>query len=384
MYLHIKAFSSTCNEQISTFDKVLNKWRTYGFIVFILCCSLESEGQDKDIYQKYNIHRNPFKVFLNKFSLTLTTGYGATNYSHDLEGVYFYQDASSQFIFSNNIEDPTGFVSGYANWLNDPTETFISSVENPFGVPFDYLGNPVNNPALLDQQFLVNTDTVDLGFRGVSSSIPISFTIHYNYEDFRFGGGFTYEQQFMSSLRPTAFEVQLRDYEPNFKSTSFTRWYGLVGYRFYQFWYWDFVAEMRLGKINPGKAFNRNAISRGLNTNIGVSFENNWSEYFRLIIRPSLDFKGYTVDLPDGASVRHSHPTFFIQAGISINIPEIPRSPMKSDHVQLKHVYTDPKTGKKYEVRGQPITKRQNPKVGENHRRLWRYKKKNKKKLNPY
>ncbi|MEO1254776.1 MAG: hypothetical protein AAFY41_07825, partial [Bacteroidota bacterium] len=146
---------------------------------------------------------------------------------------------------------------------------------------------------------------------------------------------------------------------------------------------YDFVAELQVGRITAGKQFNNGAISRGIYTNFGVSIENNWSEYFRVIIRPSVDFKSYTIAIPDGSSVKHRYPTFFIQAGVSINIPDIPRSPMKSDHVQLKHVYTNPVTGKKMEVRGQPIWKRQNPKVGENHRKLWRYKRKNRRKLNP-
>lgn len=341
-------------------------------------------AQSEDIYEKYDIYRNPFRVFINQFSFTLTTGYGATNFNHELSGVYFYQDGNSQSVFSNDIENLSQFFTGYGDWLNDPTPSFQTSIDNPFTVPYDYLSSPVNNPELRDERFLIDTDTASLGFKGLASSIPVTFTLHYNYEDFRIGGGFTYEKQFIGELNPTAFRNQVNPYQPNFKSTSYTRWFGTAGYRFYQYWNWDFVGEIQLGSVKYGKAFNREAISKGIYTNIGLSFENVWSEYFRIIIKPSIDFKSYTINLPDGASIQHRHPTFFIQAGISINIPEIPRSPLKSDHTQLKHVYTDPVSGKSMEVRGQPIWKRQNPKVGENHRKLWRYKSKNKNKLNPY
>ena len=81
--------------------------------------------------------------------------------------------------------------------------------------------------------------------------------------------------------------------------------------------------------------------------------------------------------------MRLSNNAFFFQVGVSINIPEIPRSPMKSDHIQLKHVLSDDE-GRLKEFRGQPIWKVQNPKVGQNHRRLWRYKLKNRRKLDPY
>lgn len=342
--------------------------KRYYLIILLAIVSTQAFGQD--IYEKYNIYRNPIKVILNKFSITATTGIAMTTYSHQLRGVYFYQDATSQFIFSNNIENLGSTFSGYTDWLNNPQLGFETSLENPFDVPFEYLPNPVNNPALGNQTFLVNTDTTDFGFRGGSRGVPINLSVHYNYDKYRFGIGYSYEIHFLRELSPTAFAGQVRNYQPNVSKTRYSRLYATVGYRFYQFWSYDFVAELQVGRISAGKQFNSGAISRGLYTNLGVSIENNWSEYFRIIIRPSFEFKSYTVNIPDGSSVRHKYPTFFIQAGISINIPDIRRSPMKSDHVQLKHVYTDPKTGRREEVRGQPIWKRQNPKIGENHRTL--------------
>ena len=53
-----------------------------------------------------------------------------------------------------------------------------------------------------------------------------------------------------------------------------------------------------------------------------------------------------------------------------MNIPELRRSPIKADHVQLKHVITHPRNGRLEEVRGQPLWKKQNPKIGQNNRRL--------------
>ncbi len=355
----------------------------YGILSLILTgISLSTFAQD-DIYRKYNIYRNPVMVFLNKFSITATTGVGITNYSHQLSGVYFYQDAQNQFIFSNEIENLGSNFSGYTDWLNDPQLGFETSLENPFDVPFEYISNPVFNPSLGNQTFLVDTDSASLGFRGAARGVPITLSVHYNYKDFRFGLGYTYELHYLRELKPTSFTEQVRNYEPNVSRTRYSRLFGMVGYKFYQFWSYDFVAELQFGRITAGNQFNKGAISRGLYTNLGVSIENNWSEYFRVIIRPSIDFKSYSITIPDGSSIRHRYPTFFIQAGLSINIPDIRRSPMKSDHTQLKHVYTDPRTGRREEVRGQPIWKRQNPKVGENHRRLWRYKRQNKRKLNP-
>ena len=360
---------------------MLARTKTYCFFVLLTVLSLKSAGQD--IYEKYNLYRNPVKVFLNQFSITATTGVGITNYKHDLNGVFFYQDAESQFIFSNDIENLGSTFSGFTDWLNDPRRGFETSAENPFDIPFDYLQNPVFNPALGNQTVLIDTDTASLGFEGGSRGIPITLSVHYNYEKFRFGVGYSYEVHFLRRLKPTAFTDRIRDYQPNTVRTRYSRLFATAGYNFYSFWRYDFVAELQVGRITAGKQFNNGAISRSLYTNIGVSIENNWSEYFRIIIKPSIEFKSYTINIPDGSSVKHTYPTFFIQGGVSINIPDIRRSPMKSDHVQLKHVYTDPVTGRREEVRGQPIWKRQNPKVGENHRNIWRQKKKNRRKFNP-
>lgn len=356
--------------QICNFKSILiSSIKRYLLAFFGIIGLLSTSAQD-NIYQQYNIYRNPARVIMNKFSITFTTGYGATFYSHDLNGVYFFQNSDGQYIFNNNLENLSGTFLGYTDWLNGPEAGLETSLENPFDIPFDYLPNPVYNPALGDETFLINTDTVDFGFEGTSHGVPINLMLHYNFMKFRIGGGYSYERQFVRPLQPTTFSNQVRDYQPNFKSTRYTRLYGMIGYNFYSWWWYDFVAELNIGRIRSGpNQFSRGAITQGLYYNFGVSIENNWSEYFRIIIKPSIDFKSYTVSIPDGSSVSHRNPTFFIQAGISINIPDIRRSPMGTNHTQLKHIYTDPRTGRKEEVRGQPITKRQNPKIGENHRR---------------
>ncbi|MEM9325168.1 MAG: hypothetical protein AAGA85_05920 [Bacteroidota bacterium] len=338
-----------------------------------------------DIYERYNIYRSPILVFLNQFSITLSSGYGATNYNHDLSGFYFYQDASRQVIVPKNEESLPVRFAGFTDWLNAPTLTDTLVNDNFFDVPYRFLPNPVFNDTLRQQVFLLDTDTAALSFSGVSHSIPVNLSIHYNYKEFRFGGGIGWERQYVRPLNPQSFEEQIRPYQPNFSKTSFTRWYGLVGYKFYDYYDFSFVGELEVGRATFGRQFNNELLTRGVYARLGISIEQNWSEYFRLLIKPSYEFKNYTIAMPEGmASVKHNQNTFFLQFGISINIPEIPRTPMKSDHVQLKHVITDPATGRLVEVRGQPIWKKQNPKVGENHRKLWRYKNRNKRKLNPY
>lgn len=354
--------------------------------ILILCTGFYwSSAQSQDIYTKYDIYRNPVRVFLNKFSWTVTTGYGMTNYSHDLEGFYFFQDQDNQFIVSNQGELGNVF-EGYGGWFSQPYAGPPTSLEDVYDVPFDYITDPVNNPNLGDQQFLVDTDTMDLSFSTLASTIPVLASVHYHFREFRIGAGFQYERHYIKSLRPSVRPQEIREYEPQFNQTGYTKFFGMIGYRFYEWWDYTFVLELQLGRSSPGKEINTTALGIGQNfyTNIGINIEYNLSEYFRVVIRPSYDIKSYVINLPDATSIRHSNSAFLVQFGISINIPEIPRSPMKSDHVQLKHVISDPATGRLMEVRGQPIWRKQNPKVGENHRRLWRYKWRNRRKIDPY
>jgi hypothetical protein len=316
----------------------------------------------------------------------VTTGYGRTYYKHDLTGYYFFQDRTGQYILPTS-ETITGTTfTGYTNWFNDPALGPEVSIRNPFDVPFPALGNPVLNPDLRNTQFFASGDTTEIGFRGISHGIPITLQLHYNFlEKFRVGLGYSWEKQFINELQPTNYEGVIRPYQPSMSSTRYSRFYGTAGYKFYEYYNHLFVAELQFGRIRSGpNEFNRDFVTQTTYLNLGVSMEKELSEYFRIIVKPSIDIKNYKVSVPGGTDIRHGHPTLFVQAGISINIPEIPRSPISNDKTQLKHVITDPKTGRLREVRGQPITKWQNPKVGQNHRKLWRYKNKNKKKLHPY
>lgn len=342
-------------------------------------CAQEYEYTEEDIY------RSPFRAFLNNFSVTFTTGYGVTNYSHSLQGLYYLQTPIRQYIAENNGAPLGDNVDVIGNWFNNPVVGQALVFADSFDVPFRRLQNPVNNPLLRTDVSVFNADSLGLEFSGKGRSIPLFLSLRYNYQKFRIGGGLMLEYHRVGRLKPNVLEGEIREYVPDFKTAFFTRYFLTLGYRFYDFWDYSFAGEVEVGRFNDGSKFNGSFIQRGMYANLGLSIEKNLSEYFRVIVKPSFDFKSYDLSVPGtNVVINHKQPSWFLQFGISITFPEIPRSPMKSDHVQLKHVYTDPESGLLMEVRGQPIWKKQNPKVGENDRKLWRYKNKNKRKLNPY
>lgn len=356
----------------------------YRILIYLVLCSGVSLAQEYPV-DPDEIYRSPLRAVLNQFSITFSTGYNSTKYSHDLSGYYYLQTGTEQFITPDTGQPLGGSFPAYRNWLNNPTLADTIVVTDIYDVPYASLANPVGNPDLDQGLNTYNGDSLNLGFEGKGWGIPINLGIRYNYQNFRIGIGMSLEFHTIKSLSPTVSDIGIRNYEPDFKKAVFFSYFLNLGYKFYDFWDYSFAAELELGKNKMGKHFNSSQMSQGMLVNFGVSIEKNLSEYFRVIVKPSYDFKNYTMNIPEGGgSIQHKNPTFKVNVGISITIPEIPRSPMKSDHVQLKHLYTDPQTGRVSEVRGQPIWKHQNPKVGQNHRKLWRYKFKNRKKMNPY
>lgn len=311
----------------------------------------------------------------------------ANTFRHDLNGLYFYQDANQALLIAKPAEgtifDGTPLI-GTGNWLNNPFTSLEIDTLLRFDTPYDYLQNPVNNPLLQRNYLLIDTDTINMGFENVIRGIPINLGAYVALQKFRIGGGITFEQLKMKNLNSTYRPDLFRAYQSDFEKTWLTKWYAMAGYRFWEFWNYHFVMEAQIGRVNYGKDFSATALSRGIFWNASLSIENIRSEYLKIYFKPGFDHRNYFIALPDGGSVKHLHNSLSFQLGITLNIPEIPRSPYPSDHVQLKHVITDIQTGQLKEVRGQPFWKEQNPKVGQNHRKLFRYKLSNKRKLHPY
>ncbi|MEQ9375412.1 MAG: hypothetical protein RIG68_09545 [Imperialibacter sp.] len=339
-----------------------------------------------------DLYRNPVRVMLNQFSITGTTGYGLAMYSHELNNVYFYQSQSNQIIVPivDGEPAPTGVIAGNSNWFNRSTYGDTLDLTNYFEVPYRPLDEPVFNPELR-REFSMATDTMPLKFRSLSHSIPIGVVVHFNYQNFRAGAGATFERQYFTSFKPTTFKETIRPFEPEVSPVFFQRYFVTVGYKFYDFWSYSFAGEAQIGVLRGGgkikgeqPIYDYDVIQRGAFFNLGISIEKNLSEYFRVLVKPSFDYHNFSTTIGDPSApsiaIPHKQQTFFIQAGVSINIPDIRRCPLPSCAIQLKHAHN----GNNEIVRGQPITKHQNPKMGQNHRKLFRYKWKNRNKIEPY
>jgi hypothetical protein len=241
----------------------------------------------------------------------------------------------------------------YTNWLNSPSlEENISFTEDDF----------------------VLQDT-SLNFSGNSGSIPFSLMIHYEIDRFKLGIGASAELFDLPRLQLQEAGNLLEAAVPDPPTSIFTRFYGVFGFRYFQWVDYQYWVDLQVGVQNYGAAYDLAALQKGLYFDLGFPIEKALSEYFRIFLRPSVEMRNYSINLPDAAAIQHKQPVVSVQFGVRINYPEIPRCPIKACKTQMKHIHSG------REFRGQPIYKKQNPKIGELHPKLKKYKGGNKRRL---
>ncbi len=296
-----------------------------------------------------------FRNLLSKVTFGLSTGYGATYFNHDLSGYGILQNPGvAPRIFSGT---QTG--AGYDNWFNRAT--------------------PAAN-TVTGQTFLVNSDTTSLGFRSNAWSIPLKFTLHFEFDKYRIGGGYSVDFMKIGDFKPTAFGDDIRSFRPEDPSIMLQKYFLLLGGSVYRYENYLLVVDANFGGYNLGGSFDKSIIKKGLYMNFGAAVEREMSEYFRVFVRPSFELKSYKLNVPESAAITHKFNSFYVNVGVTYRLPELRRCPFRQCRAQINHVHGN----REYRSRVHPFYKKQNPHYGENYPTLLKYKGKNKKKLNPY
>lgn len=332
---------------------LLRKAALPGLLFCLLCSVLTAQvpysPADAGRNSEQGIKRSPVRAVLNKFSISVMSGYGRTTYKHDLSGFSLLKKADNLYIMEGSGANPP--LTGYSDWFVDPKK--------------------INGLSVGPGDTFISSDTAEIDFRAGGGNIPLMLTIHFNAGNFRIGGGVAAELQTFGTIKNSYGEDKIPWQETDYKSGIATRIFGMAGVHLWDYWDYSFVVDAQLGKLNPGNNFNKDLINHGTFFNLGMPIEKNFSELFRVVLRPAIEFKSYSVTLPESAGTQTldiKAPTFYLQAGISINYPAVPRCPIPSCRTQLKHIHFSK------EYRGHPITKKQNPGYGENHPKLLMHK----------
>jgi hypothetical protein len=317
-------------------------------------------GQGFNPYQGYGsnqIYRSPVRKVLNMFAVGISSGYGHSFFHQSLDGFSLAREAGEMYVFRNEEQTAANMRVGYTNWMTSPERrTFLNP--DPDGVLF-------------------SSDTASWGYRAMGNHIPLTLTVQYDLGRFRIGGGATFEFYRIGRFDPTIYQDALPSYELSPNSGLMRRFFVNVGYRAFDLGDYAIAFDGQFGTFNMGSGFNNDLLNRSVFSNLGVSFEKNYSEYLTMFLRTSVDLKNIHSVLGQ-AGAQTNIPAIYVTLGARIHYPEVPRCKIAACKTQLKHVH------KKVEFRGQPIDKKQNPKYGENHPELLRYKGKNKKRLNPF
>jgi hypothetical protein len=291
---------------------------------------------------------------LSKLTFGLSTGYGQSNLKHEFEGFQLLQNPGANPV----IFQPSS-TSGYTNWFNKVQSSPLGSISGP----------------------VFDSDQERIGFKSSTFHIPLRATLHVEFDRYRIGGGYSFEFTHVGSFKPLTHPDEIRSFSPDVSNFFLKKYFGSFGASVYRYYEYIVVADLNLGGYKLGKQFDNSVIDRGMFFNLGVTFEREMSEYFRLFVRPSYEIKAFNTSIPEtSSSIQHRFNAFYINVGATYRIPEIRKCFLKTCKAQITHAHGN----KVYRSRVHPIHKKQNPHYGENYPTLIKYKGRNKYKLNPY
>ncbi len=334
-------------------------------------CVLPTYGQDEEkasipldrFYAKPQ-GNNTLRVLLSKLHFGLSTGYGRTYYRQDLSDFAILQQPdSTPLLFDKDLNLGGNNVStGYRYWFNTVQQRDNVSINNG--------------------DFIVNSDTADLKFKAPGMSIPLMATIHFEFMNkYKIGGGFMFEYHRVGEFRSKNFDGSIAGIAPNFNSTFYKKYFLILGAKVYRYHEYVVSVDAHIGAFNLSNKFDKSLIQKGVYVNIGATIERELSEYFTAFVRPSFDYKNFTLNIPESSqSITTNMNAFYLGVGVTYRIPELRRCVFKQCTTQINHQHGNGL----YRSRVHPIYKKQNPHHGENYPRLIKYKKKNRKKLHPY
>ncbi len=323
-------------------------------------CALSAQDKGKTAIPLDHFYVTPrhgssiIRKALHNFHFGAYIGYGNTFFKNQLNGFGVYQAPGKlPELFTATSSNR------YTNWVNNVG--IDSSASGGFNV--------------------ANPGTASLGFKGKALNIPLAGTVHYEYNRYRLGVGYSYELMSISTLHPTVLAEKIGNMTPSNPTGFVRKYWGMLGVSFYRWNDYLFTGDLQVGSYKLKTNYNAAQVTTSTFVNLGVTVERNLSEYFKIFARPSYEIKSYKLAIPQsGKSIPYQQNAFYLQVGFSYSIPELPRCFLKDCHAQINHAHGN----KEYRSRMHPIYKKQNPGYGENDPVLIKYKGKNKRKINPY
>jgi hypothetical protein len=256
-----------------------------------------------------------FRRVLKNFHFGLYSGVGRTYFNGKLDGFGIYQSpGNTPELFTTTSTTATR----YTNWVtNSGTDT---------SAPGAYI--------------VANPGASGLGFKGHALNIPFGGTLHYEFDRYRIGGGYSYELMSIGTLKSQTLSDKISSIKPS-SSTGFIRKYGgMAGVSFYRWNDYLFTGDLEVGSYKLKTNYNTAQVTTTTFFNLGVTIERNLSEYFKVYTRPVYEIKSYNLT-PIGSdkSIHYNINALYLQVGFTYSIPELPRCFLKDCHAQINHAH---------------------------------------------
>ncbi len=306
---------------------------------------------------------NPIRKTLNRFNFSIEQGFGYFTYQNPLTDVSVIREPTGELLYIVPLNEEQGLTSpinGYSNWFNDLAPEGIERID--------------------DDSHIVRTDTTDFLYKNNGRINPLTFRfslslkkldkghfkrtkekIYLDDDQIRIGGGIGFGAlNFRNPASTQTISNELRSFTLPTTKLSTTKLFASLSYNLYTLGDYSIHADVLGGvwKIKAKQA-NQEVIDYDPFFNLGVMFQMKFSKYFKGYVRPSFEFRSYTIS-NDLVNVQHKFSVFSIDIGLLFKYPIYPRNKYKADQVQMEHIFNN----KIY--RGRPFYRKQNPRFGQN------------------
>jgi len=306
---------------------------------------------------------NPVRKALNMLNFSIEAGTGFFNHSQNLDNLVVVRtDNPGSFIYAFPIaEAPSGGPYNAAiNWFNGSQERTVNQIH--------------------DQDFAVSTDTLSVQFENQGNYTPITFRLSFSIKKtdkahlkttgerrtldkdiLRIGGGISVGRVKYKNNFFTAKDIQgFGQKSISVVKTSQKKFFGslsvsvlnngdLTMFMDFEAGTWQFKSE----------DFNSAVVKYDPFFSVGLTFEKEFSKYFKMYLRPAVEFRNYQLETEE-IIIPNKLNMFSMNIGFLLKYPTYPRNRYQAHRIQMEHVFN----GKVY--RGRSIFRKQNPRIGQN------------------
>lgn len=256
-----------------------------------------------------------FRKLLNQVHLNMSFGTGKTFYHNDVIQMHVHREADKYYLYSSGVNKVY-----LIRWFGGSYVCMKT---------YDVTSKP---PSIDDKQKTT--------FEGTGATFPIAISSHIDIlKKFRVELGGTLLVNKLKTLKPDKEHTHLGDYKDPRGIHYNIRPFAMLGFKLLENPAYTLLLNKQIGfDFIYGKLSDSLAVLRSLSPSlaIGITAEKHISPYFRAFSRLSYDRKIFLQLFKSGALILKQQ-GIFLQFGVSLNCPEIPRCPIPHCKAKIRH-----------------------------------------------